>query len=250
MDPNQQDYHISFFKPTSKSARLNRNMTILLLCIWFVAVFGFQLALRILEKPVPEPTYNEWQDVWPGIRDGNPADHDLQVFAQTTLSVLGKNFIDPEHRAALNNGLSWALFQLVDKETDDLLMEKIRNFESIKSKTENISDPDYIEAKKELSGLASPIIGLAPDDVRTTLIAIELVSDHNHALKEENKELIPEAMSRYLIHNESFLTRARFLGFPFHYFYTAIFLLVLFVGLCWLYCVRTDRNNALLGIED
>jgi putative solute:sodium symporter small subunit len=57
-------------------------------------------------------------------------------------------------------------------------------------------------------------------------------------------------MGLYLIHNRSALTDAKFLGFPFHYFYTAVFLLILFVGLCWLYCVRTDMYNKKYGIED
>ncbi|RKX20065.1 MAG: hypothetical protein DRP35_06675 [Candidatus Zixiibacteriota bacterium] len=42
----------------------------------------------------------------------------------------------------------------------------------------------------------------------------------------------------------------RFLGFPFHYFYTAVFLLVLFVGLCWIFCFQTDRIYKKLGIEE
>ena len=59
-----------------------------------------------------------------------------------------------------------------------------------------------------------------------------------------------ETMGLYLIHNRSVLTDTKFLGFPFHYFYTAVFLLILFVGLCWLYCIRTDMFHKKYGIED
>lgn len=57
-------------------------------------------------------------------------------------------------------------------------------------------------------------------------------------------------MKLYMTHNQSVLTNAKFLGFPFHYFYTAVFLLILFVFLCWLYCVITDRVNIKLGLEE
>ena len=66
----------------------------------------------------------------------------------------------------------------------------------------------------------------------------------------ESRDVVAEAMGLYLIHNRSVLTDLKFLGFPFHYFYTAVFLLILFVGLCWLYCVRTDLFNKKYGIED
>ena len=63
----------------------------------------------------------------------------------------------------------------------------------------------------------------------------------------ENKEKILGVMKLYLIHNRSFLTDTIFLGFPFHYFYTAIFLLVLFVVLCWVYTFMLDRIHTRIG---
>ena len=57
----------------------------------------------------------------------------------------------------------------------------------------------------------------------------------------EQQALTKEIMDRYLIHNRSVLTDTIFLGFPLHYFYTAVFLLVLFVGLCLGYCLMMER---------
>ncbi len=250
MESQQNDYHISFFKPTTEIARLNRNIVVILVCIWTLAIFGFQIALKVFEKPTPEPAYLAYEQVWDQVRSGNAAEEDLQVFAQVSLSVLGKNFIDPVYRTALDNGLSWALNNLAGPEKGPLLKEQVTEFEKLRAGIENITDPEYVNAKKELASLSAPLLGLSEMDVRTSLISIELSSSMMDILSQESKEAIPGAMSLYLIHPQSFLTDGRILGFPFHYFYTAIFLLVLFVGLCWLYCVRTDHRNALLGIKD
>lgn len=250
MDPQTNDYHISFFKPTTKAAKLNRDIVLFLFCIWAVAIFGFQIALKVLGKPVPEKAYTEFTNVWEGVRSGSPTDAELKVFAQTCLSVLGKNFIDPEHRTALDNGLSNALMLLAPVEEKEILKQKVRAFEELKAGITTITDPRYVEADRELESMAAPIIGLSGRDVRSTLISAELASSMMDGVSPENMKVIPEAMSLYLIHPQSFLTDGRIFGFPFHYFYSAVFLLVLFVGLCWLYCVRTDRRDAILGIKE
>ena len=128
--------------------------------------------------------------------------------------------------------------------------KKVAEFENLKSRIVNITDPEYIKADKELQSLAATILGLSSEDVRSTLISIELSSSMMDELTQASREAIPAAMSLYLIHPQSFLTDGRFLGFPSHYFYTSIFLLVLFVGLCWMYCIRTDRRDARLGIKE
>ena len=78
----------------------------------------------------------------------------------------------------------------------------------------------------------------------------EIMSKFYGESEQKLRKIFEEAMGLYLIHNRSVLTDTRFLGFPFHYFYTAVFLLILFVGLTWLYCVRTDMFNKKYGIED
>ena len=52
----QKDYRISFFKPTTPFSKTNRNLVITLVLIWAIAVFGFQILLRVMEKPTPEKT--------------------------------------------------------------------------------------------------------------------------------------------------------------------------------------------------
>lgn len=249
MESSPNDYHISFFKPATEMARLNRNIVVSLVIIWTIAIFGFQIVLKVISKPTPEPAYLAFEQVWDRVSSGSASDTDLQVFAQASLSVLGKNFIDPSHREALDNGLSWSLYQLAGPDQGSELRQEIAAFEKVKGEVENITDPVYVKTRDELAATVSPVLGLSPGDVRTTLVSIELNSSMMETLSSESREAIPAAMSLYLIHPQSFLTDGRVLGFPFHYFYTAVFLLVLFVGLCWLYCVRADRRDRILGLE-
>ena len=249
MESNPNDYHISFFKPATEMARLNRNIVISLVIIWTVTIFGFQIILKVMSKPTPEPAYLAFEQVWDQVSSGRASDVDLQVFAQVSLSVLGKNFIDPGHRLALDNGLSWSLYQLAGPDLGTILNKDIAAFEKLKGEIENITDPEYVNSRNELASAVSPILGLSPGDVRTTLVSIELNSSMMDVLSPESKRAIPAAMSLYLIHPQSILTDGRLFGFPFHYFYTAVFLLVLFVGLCWLYCIRADRRDVILGID-
>lgn len=46
------------------------------------------------------------------------------------------------------------------------------------------------------------------------------------------------------VSGKSFLTETQFLGFPFHYWYAAQFLILLFIFLCWWYCKFIDKLEA------
>ena len=250
MEDLKNDFHISFFKPTTAQAKSNRNMVITFVLIWAIAVFGFQTLLFVLGKPTPESTFVQFEKVWPQIKDNQASPAELQEFSYTTLSVLGKIFIKPEHKSALDNALSWSVYQLADSTQKSEVVSAIHSFEESAATISDIGDPRYQQLKLDLGRMVSSLIGLESNDVRTTILPLELVSASVDSFSDSDKHLVQEAMSLYLIHNQSVLTDARFLGFPFHYFYTAVFLLVLFVGICWLYCVRTDRINAKLNIAD
>ncbi len=250
MDTSSNDYHISFFRPTTPQARANRNMVIWFVLIWAVAIFGFQIALRVLQEPTPEPAYLEFTSVWPRAME-NPSDPgDLMILGQTTLQVLCKVAISPEEKTVLDQVLSHSVYQLTADTLRENLIATLKNFEETKAAIDSISDPTYIAEKKSLMAMVSPTLSLPAGDIRSEILPLELTSEGAQGISEPAAGQLPGIMEKYLIHNQSFLTDFRFLGFPFHYFYTAIFLLILFVGLCWLYCVRTDKLNASLGIVD
>jgi putative solute:sodium symporter small subunit len=250
MKKSKDEYHISFFKPTTPQATANRNMVVWLVLIWFTAIFGFHILLRVIEKPTPEPAYITFQKVWPNIKSGSASVAEYQEFGQSALSVLGKLAIAPDDRIALDNALSFTLYQLTADAMKASIIAKVMGFEEIKAGITDISDPGYIKAKISISNEMSPMLSLAALDIRSKILPLELSSESMDKLTDKSKNSIPGIMKKYLVHNQSFLTDMRFLGFPFHYFYSAVFLLVLFVGLCLLYCIKTDSLNAKLNIVD
>lgn len=249
MENSPESYHISFFKPTTDRARANRNMVLWLVSVWFVTIFGFHILLRIIEKPVPEPAFVSFENAWTQIGN-NPSDQDLKDLAKSCLSVLGKIDITPEAKSALDNAFSWSVYQLYDEASQENLLEDIKEFEEVSASISNISNEEYILLKTAISNNLSSALDLSTYDVRRKIIPFGIQSEGVQMMTEETQNNLPGVMEKYLIHNQSVLTDLRFLGFPFHYFYTAVFLLILFVGLCWIYCVKTDAMNKKLEIAD
>ena len=250
MEPEKNQYHFSFFKPTTDSARRNRNMVVQFVLIWAIAIFGFQILLKILEKPTPEPAYIVYETYWDDIQAGSLKLTNLQNVSQSALSVLGKVAIDPGHRQALDNAVSWMAWNIADSVQKQKLIVVLKEFENIASITPNVTDVTYVGKKNRLIPILQEIFNLHPNDVRGKIAALEVKSSLMGSVDVESRKIFEEAMGLYLIHNRSVLTDTKFLGFPFHYFYTAVFLLILFVGITWLYCVRTDMFNKKYSIED
>ena len=159
MESNQNDYHISFFRPTTVQAKWNRNLAIKLILIWAVAVFGFHFLLKAIEKPTPETAYTNFEEVWGKVLINNASVKEMQVFAHSSLSVLGKVFVSAEEKAALSNAVSWSIYQLADSIQKEMIYAKIIAFETLKEAITSISDPEYINAKNELSQLISTPLG-------------------------------------------------------------------------------------------
>ncbi len=250
MESSTDGYHISFFKPTTERARLNRNLTIWLVSIWFIAIFGFQIILKIIGNPVPQEAYISYEKAWSNINGGNYSEQDVKELAKSSLSVLGKIIISPEAKMVLDDVFSWSVYQLSPVDVRTALLNDIKNYEKVNATINTIDDKVYIQLKSSLSAKISSLLDLQEQDVRREIIPFALESDGMGELNPNTKMVLPEVMQKYLIHNQSILTDFRFLGFPFHYFYTAVFLLILFVGLCLIYCLKTDSMNKKLEFAD
>ena len=247
MKKETNDYHISFFKPTTARAKANRNKVIYLVSIWAIAIFGFQILLRVIQEPTPELEYTRYSEVWEAVKAGDASQTELQTYGKAALHVLSKVFVEDSHRAILDNELNGVLFVLADSLQQVTLADQIREFNELKATTIDVQDPIYLKAKMELGLTAGEVLGLDDRAVRIRILPLELDNELFKTLSVS--EDVPKVMSKYMIHNQSFLTDFTFLGFPFHYFYTAVFLLILFVFLCWLYCVRTDKMEDKLGVS-
>lgn len=247
---SENNYHISFFKPTTDSARRNRNIIVQFVLIWAVAIFGFQVLLKIIEKPTPEASYLIFEEYWSQATGDSPSTVSRQAVGQSSLSVLGKIMIEPNHKNALSNAVSYMAYQIADSTEKLELVANMHDFEEASAQMQVFSDPSYVASKAKLNTQLRKLLLLDDGDVRGEIAALEVHSGMTREFSEENRKLTEEAMEVYLIHNQSVLTDTKFLGFPFHYFYTAVFLLVLFVGLCWMYCVRIDQFNKKYDIAD
>lgn len=224
---HSDQYNVNFFKPLSDHAKANKKLIITLFTIWAVGVFGFQIALMVLNEPTPEPTYAAFESVWPAVVDDAAAPVTMkQDFSRTVLAVLGKNIAVKEpHKAVLKEALSWAVYSLSP--------------DSLKSVFQQ--DPNETTHR-----IAAANIGLAEtgmDKLMRDLLPLSLVKVENDRISADCKSALPGIMELYLVHNQNIFTKIRFLGFPFHYWYTAQFLLIMFVLLCLVYALVTDKMN-------
>ncbi len=225
MTKNMQ-FEVNFFKPLTEHARKNRNLILTLAIIWAVAVFGFQFLLMAINKPTPEKSYATFQSVWPQVMEESATLEMKQEFSRILLSVLGKNIaLKAPHRSVLTKTLSWTLFSMQDEENRSLFQRE--------------PDEETIQAAVNSIGLAHT----GMDKIMIDLLPLSLVQVAGETLDAECKSAIPGIMQLYLIHNRSALTDMKFIGFPFHYWYTAQFLLIMFVVLCLIYATVIDRLN-------
>jgi len=221
-EPN--NYNVNFFKPRSPHSRADMKLITTLIVIWVIAVFGFQFLLMATSKPTPEPAYSDFDKVWTSIEDGTADIAAQQTFCRSVLSVLGKNIVVKDvDKVILKESLSWSVNQLIPADQLSVLGEE--------AKTKAIAT----------------VIGLKDtgfDKLMADLLTTSMVPAGSSELSEGNKNSLPSVMKLYLIHNRGKMTDTRFLGFPFHYWYTAQFLLILFVMLCLVYAVLIDKINA------
>ncbi len=238
----EKDYNISFFKPTTPLAKFNRNLILGLFSVWAVSIFGFQIWLRIIEKPTPEKAYKQYEMVWENIKTEKASIAEKQVYIQSALSVLGKVTLKENDRFFLNSSVNKLTNELVPDSEKNSFETKLNAF-----KDKEFGDEGYQDLKNDLSITIAQYIGVEAYSLEAKLIPLELVAAQSSKI---NIAEIEAVMSKYLIHNQSYLTDFIFLGFPFHYFYTSVYLLLLFVGLCLYYCIATDRAMKRLGIEE
>ncbi len=254
----KNDYNFSLFKPNSDYNRQVRNIILTMLSIWAVAIFGFQVLLKVIEKPVPEKAYTTFESVWENVKPGQATAEDRFGFSSGLVAVLGKSAATKADKQILSEALSWNIYSVLDSLEKESLIDMVKTF---KTNIANLgiakTDAQYVEAKTamdqsklEISNLLSGTLNIEPTSLEANIIAFNLLPVDVEQLSNEQLEKIPAIMKTYLVHNQSALTDAKFLGFPFHYFYTAEFLLILFVVLCLVYSLMIDRLQKKLNIVD
>jgi putative solute:sodium symporter small subunit len=255
---DQGKYDVNFFKPKSAHARADMKMISIMVIIWAVAVFGFQVLLMLTNKATPEPAYETFQQVWPSVENGTANEDAQKQFSRSVLSVLGKNIaVSDADKAVLKEALCYSVNSLLPADQRAILKtyaadyEKLADEQSIKDGS--VVDQTLSQAVDTQTQAIVVAIGLSDtgfDKLMTDLLPTSIVSSDAMFLSDKSKGALPGIMKLFLVHNRSAFTDTKFLGFPFHYWYTAQFLLILFVLLCLVYAILIDRINTKYGFTE
>jgi uncharacterized membrane protein len=254
---SSDQYNFSIFSPRNLHGKKNRNVIFTMLAIWAVTVFGFQFLLRAIEKPTPEKALTLFESEWSAIAGMNEEQADYRVLLNSLLMVKGKITVTSGDRELLSEAISSVTFRLVPDSLSPLVMEKVVELEIMHSDIAIMKGQQYMDLKfriqdasTNLINILEPYTGHGPTSLEASILAASLKKDYPVSLAEPSLARLPDLMKLYLTHNQSVLTDTKFLGFPFHYFYTAVFLLVLFVVLCIAYNILIEWRLKKEGIVE
>jgi hypothetical protein len=213
-----------------------------MLAIWAVAVFGFQILLRVIEKPTPEKALTVFESEWPAVTGVAEKKADYQSILTSLLMVKGKNTVTAGDQQLLSEAISSVIFTMVPDSLAGQVMDNVAALEVMHSDIAALKGQEYMDLKFRIQdasagliGMLEPFTGYGTTSLEAPILAASLRKDYPVSLTDPSLNRLPDIMKLYLTHNQSVLTDTKFLGFPFHYFYTAVFLLVLFVVLCIVY---------------
>jgi hypothetical protein len=250
-------YNFSIFSPRNHHGKKNRNVILTMLLIWAIAVFGFQFLLRVIQKPTPEKALTMFESTWPAVHTGNITTVDYKIFLNSLVLVKGKNTVKPEDQKVLSDAITCVTFKVAPDSVKTVLLSLISDLKSLKAQLVQAKDQEYLgikamigEKNKTLTEISAPYSGFKHGSLEAAIFISSLEDKYPESFDNISFARLPEIMKLYLTHNQSILTDSKFLGFPFHYFYTAVFLLILFVTLCVIYNILIEWRLRKDGIVE
>lgn len=254
---SSESYNFSLFNPRNLHGRKNRNVILTMLLVWVVAVFGFQFLLRGIQQPTPEKALMLFESTWPAVLAGEETRVDYPSFLRALVLVQGKNTVKPGDQSVISNAISCATYAMVPDSVKEAIMRMIAEAGSLRQQIAKARNQEYIdirtrivELNRSLAEITHPYTELNPGTLEAAIFTGSLKETCPESFSESGFNRLPEIMQLYLTHNQSVLTDTPFLGFPFHYFYTAVFLLILFVGLCIVYNILIEWRLGKEGIVE
>ena len=219
-----KSYDINFFKPSTPFLKENIRSIIIGLLIWGVATYGFQILLRIMETPTPEAPYAAFMEYSSSLADGSASAEDKVAAANMYLAVLGKS-ASLLSNEPLKNAFTSTVYNILPAADQAALLDA-----AAKAADDKTVDVGFINAAMGIEGNKA-MMAVVP--YALSAVSPDAMAMYDPALK--------PVMDKFLIHNQSVLTDTIVLGFPFHYFFTALVLLTLFVLICLVYCQVIDK---------
>ncbi len=221
---NNSQYDINFFTPHTPFLKEATRLVTIGMTIWFLAVYGFHILLKVIEKPTPEANYITYEKLYPKLTAGTATIDERKTMANVYLGLIGKSVVLQKNTSIKSVFTATAYSILSTDQQQDLVKA-----------SQQLTTDKSVDLAFVISAL-----GIENDLSMKAMVpyALEPITS---GVKGMVSPEIPAIMSKYLIHNQSVLTDTKFLGFPFHYFYSAIFLLTLFVLICLVYCKAIDK---------
>ncbi len=251
------EYHFSIFRPGTEYGKKNRNIIITFVIIWAVAIFGFQILLKIMEKPTPEKALTRFEAVWDNVKAGTATTEQNIEFVQSLVYVTGKLTVKDADRNIVDTALSSVLLSLIPDSERTGFLSEIASMKEAQAKMAKANDQEFLDLQKTLqekqlivAGVCSKYSGFNLGTTENRVLSFHVYPIENPGDASYLKEKLPSVMKLYLTHLQSVLTDTIFLGFPFHYFYTAELLLFLFVALCLIYAIRIEKLNKKYSITE
>lgn len=217
-------YDINFFTPHTPFLKDATRLIWVGITIWFLATYGFHILLKVIEKPTPEAGYLVYEKVYPKLSQSAATQPELVSLGKVYLALVGKA-VALQQNDALKNVFTSTVYSLLPENQKAQLLTTAA--EAVSNKKVNV---DFISMALGVDGNAAMKAAIPYGLTSVAKDSISMVSPE-----------IPPIMDKYLIHNQSVLTDTIVLGFPFHYLYSALFLLTLFVLICLVYCKAIDK---------
>jgi len=227
-----KSYNVNFFKPSTPFLKANIRAIVIGLVIWGVATYGFQVLLYVMETPTPEAVYVAFQQAAPKVADGSATAEEKAAVANTYLALLGKSAANLKNEPLKVAFTSTVYDLLTDAEKTTLMTV------AAQAATDKKVNVDFINTA----------LGITNNKAMMAAVPYGLTAITPDTLAVTDPALTP-LMDKFFVHNQSVLTDTIVLGFPFHYLYTALFLLTLFVVICLVYCQVIDKLMKEYGME-
>ncbi len=217
-------YDINFFTPHTPFLKDATRLIWIGMTIWFLATYGFHILLKVIEKPTPEAGYMVYEKVYPKLTQGTASQDEYLGISKVYLSLVGKS-VALQKNSALKNAFTATMHEALPTGQKDQLLAAAT--EAAKNKNVDV-------------GFIAKALGVDNNAAMKAAIPYAL-TPIDAGSKAMTSPEIPAIMDKFLIHNQSVLTDTIVLGFPFHYLYSALFLLTLFVLICLVYCKAIDK---------
>ncbi len=220
------DYNSNFFFPKSAFAKDNNALIAVCVIVWAIAVFGFHFWMKAIEKATPEAGHVTYMAAVDNLKSDVASIQQKQDVAKVYLTLTAKYMeLREDKDGVIRKAFTLAVYDLLPD------MEKQAFANAVKS--DKVLEQNF--------DIVTRTLGLTKENYDPLLTNLIPYTVTTLDTTPTDYDKITPVMDKYLIHYRSFLTDTKFLGFPFHYFYSAVFLLVLFCGICWTYCILIDK---------